>query len=225
MLDTLKHIPRDLIRDIRFQYQRRFKEMRVSDQPAFDPDSQPFFSRSLEQANKYLEYGMGGSTIMAARLKKDLTAVESDGLFTRAIERKITDEKLAARLIYADIGPTKMWGKPRFTLRTPKRLAAWAHYVRAPYNQGQDTFYDLVLVDGRFRVACALEAIRQSLKAGAAFTLLFDDYKGRAHYHAIESFARPAHMAGRMAVFHIAKESLLKEPTQADVDHFIRDWR
>jgi hypothetical protein len=57
---------------------------------------------------------------------------------------------------------------------------------------------DLILVDGRFRVACALKCI-QALK-NSYDMMLVDDYS-RSEYRVIETFAKLDRMCGRMAVF------------------------
>ena len=59
---------------------------------------------------------------------------------------------------------------------------------------------DLVLIDGRFRPACLATTI---LRIKRPVTVLFDDYRNRESYHAVEQFAKPVEMAGRMARFEL----------------------
>ncbi len=81
---------------------------------------------------------------------------------------------------------------------------------------------DLVLVDGRFRVACALTAIK-NLYDKFDFEILFDDYADREFYHAIEEFACLHDMHGRMAVF---KQKLVSmEDLDAAIERFSADYR
>jgi hypothetical protein len=58
---------------------------------------------------------------------------------------------------------------------------------------------DVILVDGRFRVACVLESLL-NLGDQDACTILLDDYVGRAHYRAVEAFVTVVELKGRMAV-------------------------
>ena len=62
---------------------------------------------------------------------------------------------------------------------------------------------DLVLIDGRFRVACFLHSL---LAADAGTPLLFDDYTNRPHYHLVEEFCPIAQSEGRQALFRVPEE-------------------
>ena len=55
---------------------------------------------------------------------------------------------------------------------TPRRIAKWKSYPLAPWPMR--SLPDLVLIDGRFRVACALVAIK-NLYDKIDFEILFDD--------------------------------------------------
>jgi hypothetical protein len=70
--------------------------------------------------------------------------------------------------------------------------APWTHYRRAGVEP------DLILVDGRFRVACVLESLLQ-LSEPHSCRILCDDYLHRPHYHVVERFAELT-LVGRMAV-------------------------
>ena len=59
---------------------------------------------------------------------------------------------------------------------------------------------DLVLVDGRFRVACFLYSLLH-MKAGGV--ILWDDYTNRPEYHSVERFLKPVAYHDEMAVFQI----------------------
>ena len=50
--------------------------------------------------------------------------------------------------------------------------------------------FDVYLVDGRYRVACACSAFLHAAKYGAANAIiLMHDYAEREHYHVVEQFA------------------------------------
>jgi hypothetical protein len=90
-------------------------------------------------------------------------------------------------------------------------------------------FYDLVLIDGRFRVACALRTISEAVKRNTSIRILVDDYldelEPRPHYHVIEQYAPMTSSAGRMAVFDITPETLLRVPDEAALEAALRDSR
>ncbi len=56
-------------------------------------------------------------------------------------------------------------------------------YSDAIYATPKDV--DLVLIDGRFRVACALKCF---LHVGSDCVVAFDDYLDRPHYHVVGQF-------------------------------------
>jgi len=82
---------------------------------------------------------------------------------------------------------------------------------------------DLILVDGRFRVACALTTIL-NLAQDDRWELLVDDYRGRSHYTAIEKFANLERMVGRMAVFK-PKANIDLDALSTSLAAHAGDWR
>ncbi|MGH7024038.1 MAG: hypothetical protein ACREEB_10665 [Caulobacteraceae bacterium] len=190
-----------------FFYLQRFKGFSPPDAPHFDPASTALFKSLLTRARRYLEFGAGGSTVMAAELGVGTLSVESDPFYARAVRRRLPTTA-PVKFVVVDIGLTKAWGTPVFQTPTPGRLARWKRYVDLPFERlGAlgGPFPDLILVDGRFRRACALESARQAALANQTTTLFFDDYLDRPHYHDIERHLGPPRMAGRAAVFELGR--------------------
>jgi hypothetical protein len=159
-------------------------------------------------ADTILEYGAGGSTVLAAEMAgKRVFSVESDKSWVRMMTGWFKAHPPAAqvRVIHADIGPIAEWGQPRDD-------RGWKRYARYPlgvWEGGRMGQPDVVLVDGRFRVGCALAAAFHTKKP---IPVLFDDYIRRKHYHAIEEIiGAPQEIIGRMARFEIT-------PTPVPVD-------
>ena len=180
---------------------RYIKGVSVSDWPEFsdaNPICRDFFIERLSQANFYLEYGSGGSTVEAARMRKRFLSVESDPLYLKAVRKKI--ESLGAppdAIIHANVGVVEYWGRPFIKRRSRARIAKWANYASLPWTKLSER-PNLILVDGRFRVHCALFCIR-ALKDD--FEILIDDYADRPHYREVERFARLDRVVGNMAAF------------------------
>ena len=108
---------------------------------------------------------------------------------------------------YANIGLTAHWGHP-IGLREPsaRRLEKFRRYSDPPPQclEGGRT-PDFVLVDGRFRVACVLKALRM-LSHERGWTIVMDDYGDRPQYEVIAEFAEIDRLiGGRMAVLTAAK--------------------
>ena len=146
-----------------------------------------------------LEYGSGGSTVLAASLPgRVVQSVESDAAWAQSLGRwfDANPPLREVRLHHADIGPTRRWGQP-------EGQASWASFHAYPLGvwDREDFIHpDLVLIDGRFRAACFLATL---FRIERPVTVLWDDYEGRPAYHEVERYARPSRMCGRMAVFDL----------------------
>ena len=74
---------------------------------------------------------------------------------------------------------------------------------------------DVILIDGRFRVASFLFSL---INAKEGSIIIFDDYMNRPHYHVVEEVLEVYENFGRQAVFKVPKvfnkklaEELLKK--------------
>lgn len=200
------HLPRSVLDKghlIAFLYRQRFSKPRIPDTPAFDLAGDRYFAARMPKARIYLEYGSGGSTIVAAKSGARFKTVDSDPFFLRAVEKKIRTEigSTNGAFIYCNIGMTELWGFPIFKGLSAGRCNRWKHYALAPWLDHDASFLpELVLIDGRFRVACALTTIKY-LTNRVSFEILVDDYGDRDQYREIEKYAELSSMQGRMAVF------------------------
>lgn len=165
-----------------------------------------FVTQKYSKAETILEYGSGGSTILAASLGKKIISVESSSTWLLELIGSAAEQELPGKIIplYVDVGPTGDWGKPK----DESKWKNWLNYPRLPWQYCQQNRIDpdLVLIDGRFRVACFLATCAYVQKET---TVLFDDYEERPHYHIVEkSFEKIDVIDGRMAVFKIKPNKL-----------------
>ena len=152
------------------------------------------------QAKVILEYGSGGSTVVAANmLDKVIFSVESDAAWMADMQAYFAANPPASvlHLHHADIGPTRSWGHPKDETSFRK----WPNYPMAIWDLPSFLHPDLVLIDGRFRAACFLTCLFRSTKP---MTVLWDDYIDRPFYHRDEELVKPVEMIGRMARFEIS---------------------
>jgi len=162
---------------------------------------------AYEEAGSILEYGSGGSTVMAAELGKRVLSVESDQAWAQMMRDWFAQNPAPGEVdvIWSDIGPTKEWGHP-------VNDAEWKRFARYPlevWDLPEFTHPDVVLVDGRFRVGCALAAAYRITRPVA---LYFDDYVNRQQYHEVEDFlGQPAAIAGRMVRFDLTPQPVPPE--------------
>ena len=198
---------RGLYHATRLRWLQATHPIEISETPSFDAEGLAFFAKALTGIRTYLEYGSGGSTVLASRFVQRLFSVESDARFLQAVERKVRaiGSKSENHFLHADIGLTEFWGKPAFTNLTPARLQRWSGYPQLPWKSlnTAGVIPDLILIDGRFRVACMLECLIRL--DGRDTTVCFDDYFDRESYAVVEQFADLVDRAGRMAVFRKKK--------------------
>ncbi len=166
------------------------------------------FENHLRKAKVYLEFGSGGSTIRACELGvPEIHTVETSKDFLDEVieDCNAIGYKGTIHPHFIDIGPTKSWGYPV----SRKSSGRWPAYYVSPWKslEEQDKSPDLILVDGRFRVAVFLYSL---LMAKIGTTILVDDYAKRGHYHLIEQIIKPVGFHGRMAEFRKTTDPSIK---------------
>lgn len=196
---------KDVVGDALFFAHKLTNAVTIADEPYLDPLGKAFLTHALGQSRSYLEFGSGGSTVLAAKTTPVIVSVESDKGFLQAVEAKLRQMQLRpvlAEFIHANIGITTRWGNPLVKRPTPQRLEQWARYPTAPWAtlQKEQIVPDTVLIGGRFRVACALESLAH-LPPKSQSRILVDDYTSRPEYAPITEFGRLEGVHGRMAVF------------------------
>lgn len=163
----------------------------------------------LAGATCYLEYGTGGTTLLAGRLGVPLAyCVESDPSWLAAVDQRLKSTASEGRfvLLYADVGPVDQWG---FPTAIPLGTAAGDYALGVWRRLGADgASPDVVLVDGRFRVACFLASL---LRARPGTRIMFDDYLDRAYYRVVDAVVSPTAFHDRTAEF-VVPDQVPREP-------------
>ena len=164
------------------------------------PDEEAAYLRAAyDTAGVILEYGCGGSTVMASETAgTKVWAVESDKAFLDGLQGYFdaNPPKAEVNLHHADIGPTGKWGRPK----NEKKWRDWPAYPLGVWALDGFAQPDVVLIDGRFRAACFLAVAFQTT---TPVTVYWDDYAERERYHEAERLAKPVEMVGRMARFEL----------------------
>lgn len=164
---------------------------------SFPQEESDALKEAYSSARVILEYGSGGSTVLAAEMSGKLVfSVESDRMWALGLQKQMAtgDYASPATVYYVDIGRTGRWGRPIDE-------SGWVRYIDYPNAIWDEAFFrhpDVILIDGRFRVACLLNAL---VRITRPVTVLFDDYVDRRPYHIIDEFLEPREIAGRMAIF------------------------
>ena len=131
------------------------------------------FSYFMKPENIYFEFGSGGSTNLASYFKLKTYSVESDIKW----HAKLKSSSIIANYITVSLNNTS-FGYPG----NNTNINDWKKYIQA-YKKEFNA--DVILIDGRFRVACALD-IFSKIKNNTM--VLIHDYENRKHYHIIEKF-------------------------------------
>ena len=144
-----------LLREIKFKPLMTNKELKA-------------FCSFMKPGNIYFEFGSGGSTNIASYYKIKTYSVESDYTW----HKKLKDNDIKANYITIDLKSSK-YGYPGKKTNNED----WKRYIqsyRKEYNA------DIILIDGRFRVACALDIFS---KITEETIILFHDYTYRKNFY------------------------------------------
>ena len=131
------------------------------------------FLHFMKKENIYFEFGSGASTNIASFYKLKSYSVESDKVW----HQKLKDQNITAKYITVDLKSTQFGYPGKNTT-----LEDWKKYIES-YKDEYNA--DIILIDGRFRVACSLNIFS---KIRNDTIVLIHDYKNRKEYHIIEKF-------------------------------------
>jgi hypothetical protein len=160
--------------------------------PHLFPGEHRLFEAELGRARAYLEYGTGGSTLAALEAGVGrIVSIDSDLAWVEKVRHRIGASAVQVQLLHCDIGRVKEWGTPI----DQERAIDWPGYITRPWEAfaAADIVPDLVYIDGRFRVACALYATLMLHGRGwlhrRTRLMLHDFSPERPHYQAVTEFA------------------------------------
>ncbi len=186
------------------QNSKKWTLLDIPEKPFMEEEGIAILKKELSRARVFLEYGSGGSTVMASGYPGlRIHSIDSDAAFLSAVKERciLARPECHLSIHHAEIGPTSDWGVPS----DPSKAKLWPSYCIKAWVElsNEEIKPDLILVDGRFRASCFLSSLAL---APMGAVILFDDYANRKHYHAVERHAVPESMHGRMARFRKMKE-------------------
>jgi len=185
----LPHGISSFLTKIKRQFQRE-KPEQIRDRKIDHAEDWKLFREAVVGCKSYGEYGVGDSTLYVDEHEPcPVKSAETDVIWAEKIANITSGNVQIAHIDLGDVGP---WGRPTGYSRASK----FTEYFGAPFSNG--FVPDVVLVDGRFRVACFLTAL---LSSRPGTIIIFDDYVPRPQYHVVESIVQPAETHGRQAKF------------------------
>lgn len=172
--------------------------------PRMTGDEIRYLSDSLAGASTYLEFGCGGSTRLAAEAGVSrAVSVETDRAW---IERcrahpavRAAEAEGRLLLMHVDVGPLGPYGHPRGR----DTAAKWPRYYLSPWSRFGGAAPRLVLIDGRWRIACMVQAL---LRCPPDARILAHDFD-RPHYQAILRHAEVAEQVGTLASLRLRPDA------------------
>lgn len=158
------------------------------------------FRSETKNIDCYFEYGVGQSTLwILENTNAKIVAVDSDKRWIKKIKNLLSKKKLSrVKFLYCNIGPIKSWGYPE-NYKKYKNFKSYANLIWKYRN----LYPNIVLIDGRFRVASFLTTLKKSKKGTK---IIFDDYKSRPQYHVIEKIIKPKKMYFDQALFVVPEK-------------------
>ena len=75
-----------------------------------DPEGAERFKQELSRCKQYVEFGSGGTTVLADHLGVPSVSVESDRFYARAVASRLSSGSV--RQVVVDLGFTGQWGAP-----------------------------------------------------------------------------------------------------------------
>ena len=96
------------------------------------------------------------------------------------LKDKAADKKFFP--FHANIGSTTDWGRPK----EQKPSLVWLNYHQYIWNNLPASDMDFILIDGRFRIACALQAFLRCREDAVYYV---HDFNNRPPYHVILDYS------------------------------------
>lgn len=125
---------------------------------------------SLHGQARVFEYGSGASSVWLGRRAAEVHSVEHHAGFAQVMRRVLTEAALDGTVTLIEVPPVASGDPAVPSGRRGEEGQDYADYVRSIDDVPGE--FDLVVVDGRARVACATAAARRLAPGGI---ILFDD--------------------------------------------------
>ena len=150
-------------------------------EPYLAKNDKNLFYRYLDNTTVYFEYGSGGSTYQSSIRKniKTIYSVDSDIIWHERLKEIIKHPNI--HYLYNEMGSEpNNWGNPGKNATNAQKIN-YSSKITELSKEEQNNI-DLVLIDGRFRVACCLKCYPSI--SDSCF-IVFDDFLNRPQYHVV----------------------------------------
>ena len=189
--------------------------------PKMSSNEEECYKHLLSLSKRVVEYGIGGSTLMALRQRgvTNFVCVESDPRWIARVSQisvvRTAISRDIAKILHVDIGRVGDWGAPI----DEEKIDQWFRYPAAPWEHIDHA--DLVFVDGRFRVACIMESV---LRAQPHTLIAVHDFWSRPSYHVTLPFLEWQQSCDTLGVFR-SKMAIDRERAMALLEKSRHVWQ
>lgn len=186
-------------------------------------DEQEIFNKYVKSSQFYLEFGSGGSTLhVLQKSKAKIYSVESSLDWIEYLSKYLFIRKARNKRLffhYVNIGQTGRWGYPISEVSSN----LFPNYSKDIFSTLDANKIDTVLIDGRFRVACALSVII-NISATKHTHILIHDFWNREKYHIVLKYLTKVDQIDTLGVFQIKNNIDLNSVKQDyDIYKYIAD--
>ncbi|WP_338430022.1 exostosin domain-containing protein [Synechococcus elongatus] len=153
----------------------------IPNKPYMSPSEINFFYQIIQETSSLLEFGAGGSTLFTLENSNaTVTSIEGD---PRVVDSLVSSSKIQKfisqnryQILYIDMDEVSGWSYPKNT----KNMEKWLQYHQGVWKNLSNSI-DLILIDGRFRVACAISSFLK-ISSQSTGKVLLHDFWEREHY-------------------------------------------
>jgi hypothetical protein len=179
-------------------------------EPKLSKEDKVMFYRYLDKATVYFEYGAGGSTYQAHMRNtiRKIYSVENDISWIEKLKLLVSTEKVTFLYNEMDIQKDN-FGYPGPNSTDLQKIAYSNQLTKLDTAEQKDI--DLLLIDGRFRVACCLKCY--DLIKPECF-VAFDDFLNRPYYHIVLDYFHIVDKTTDERMVILQKKSMLTIPKE-----------
>ncbi|MEI0844742.1 hypothetical protein R4M06_12415 [Brachyspira pilosicoli] len=169
-------------------------------------DEKELFIKYIKNSKNYIEFGSGGSTFIVSKMTNaNIISIEGDPNWIEYMRNNNTifeaEQTSRLKFYYIDIGKVGYWSRP-IDNSAEELYPNYSKYVFTKLNKDEINDIDTILIDGRFRVACALNSIFYCRNA----KIIIHDFFNREYYNILLNYLDIIEKVDTLGVFKIKKD-------------------
>ena len=169
-------------------------------------DERKLFINTVKNSKNYIEFGAGGSTFMVLNITNaNIISIEGDPNWIEYMRNNNTifeaEQTSRLKFYYIDIGKVGYWSRP-IDNSAEELYPNYSKYVFTKLNKDEINDIDTILIDGRFRVACALNSIFYCRNA----KIIIHDFFNREYYNILLNYLDIIEKVDTLGGFKIKKD-------------------